>query len=313
MISLLNGTQAHRQRDIRNLYRQRVLDLADSNRPGTTPESPDDGEAEAAEQRVTEGAAAHVGLGEDTPAGCPDESGPDQFRLLAERLAPKYIDTLAEAMQEMLNLAFRERDRNEDVVERLIALSDETRHISAEISTLCDAAERLSGAQQGLTNKTAMLEGKLAACVANDRKLIDDLQTLATAQARDHESHGMVKAAAEERIGHVERRLAERLEALDKRAVATAECISATSGDVERMLQTLERQAEANASMTESLSRVEEAQQVLQRRLDAQADALRTVQASEEGRSRQVQAALQSILKEATLGSSILLPLPEGL
>ncbi len=312
MISLLNGSAKKADIDVRALYRQRLLEMAENGQHNDTSQAQSAIEAELSEIVAPEPVRSDMAVPEGLQEGSPEQSESDQFRVLAEQIAPKCIEALAEAMRGMHRFAVNEWEKAEDVIDRLIALSDETRHINGEISSLRETADFLGRAQRELTNTAATLEGKLGACAANDRKFIEDLQTLANAQARDRESQEQAKSAAEEQLRNMGQRLTERLDALEKRVTASAETVSSTSECLEVILRALEKQTEANARMRDSLSHVEEGQLGIEHRLDSQAEALRTLHAFEQGRGSQLQAAIQSI-KEMTVGCSTLAPLPEEL
>ena len=312
MISLLDGRGTKPVKDFRALYRDRLEELAENTGPGATEVADSAGGAEPDEAMLPENVETALGSSEDMPAGSPGTLASDNFQSLAEQIAPKCIEALADAMRGMCRLAFDKSRENEDVINQLIALSDETRQIRTEISSLRQAADYLGAGQRESASKAAMLEGEASTWAASRRELAEGLQELAKARVEDVEAQRRARSAVEERMIQIERHLTERLVALETRATTADETASVASESLEAILHALEKQSKANASTSESLARFEQVQHVIERRLDAQAEALRAIHASEQGRSSQWEAALQSI-KDAAFGCRDPIPLPEGL
>ncbi len=313
MISLMNANEKQTaEKNLRTLYLERLQEIAEDAQSGGDSVAGEAADAELTEMAIPEPVQADVTLPGRWPGETSEAFDSDQFRLLAEQIAPKCIEALAEAMRGMHRLADGERGKAEDAIHRLIALSDEIRHINGEISSLHESTEFLTGAERDLATKTAGLEGQLAECAASDRQVMADLQELACAQAQDRKSQALANSATEGRLNRLEHSLTERLNALEKRVTASLETVSFASEHLEAIAQALETCSETTVTMSTSLSRVEETQQVLQRRLDNQAEVLRKLYASEQERGSQLQTVLQR-MKEMTVGFFMPAPLPEEL
>jgi hypothetical protein len=296
---------------------ERLREIAEDTRYGDD-RLRDAAEAELSDVSVLEAAHSEVTLPEhrqeepEESEASNEASDSDEFRLLAEQVAPKCIEALTEAFKGVHRLAAGERGKAENVKRQLIALSDEIRHINGEISSLHQSAELMTGAERDLATRAAVLEGQLAECAASDRQVIVDLAELTNAQARDRESQTLANSATQEQLSRLEESLTERLNALEKRFTASLETVSLAGENLTAIAQALETHFETSARINASLSGVQEAQQVLQRRLDNQAEFMRRLCASERERGNQLQTTLQK-MKEMTAGFFMPAPLPEDL
>ena len=313
MISLMCGNgKLTTEKNLRLHYLERLREIAEDAPRGHGPLVRDAAEAAPAEKAMPEIAQADVAA----PGGWREESteaiDADQFRLLAERIAPKCIEALTEAMRGMHRPAAGEQGKAEDAIRRMIAVSDEIQRINREISSLHESTESLTSAESDLATKAATLEGRLAECAANDRKVMAELGELANSQTRDRESQTRANLATEERLSWLEHGLTERLGALEKRVAESSQTISVASEHLEAIKHSLERHTEVTARVSGDLCRVEETQQALQRQLESHAEVLRKLYASERERGSQLQTALQK-MKELTVGFFMPAPLPEEL
>ncbi len=313
MTSLLLATEKQTtEKNLRALYLERLREIAEDTPYGDVPLVQDAAEVDLNELAAPE--LAHLetilpGVWREETSEAADS---DQFRLLAEQIAPKCVEALTEAMRGMHRMASGERTRAEDAIHRMITLSDEVRHINGEVSSLRESAEFLTGAEQDLAAKAIMLEGQIAECTASDRQVVAELQELTKSQARDRESQALASSATEERLARLEQCLTERLGALEKRVATSLETGSLAGEHLEAIMQALETHSEATARISAALSRLEETQQALQRRLDNQAEVVRKLYVSEQERGNQLQTALQK-MKEMAVGFFMPAPLPEGL
>jgi len=316
MISLFNGKgkQTTTEKDLRALYLERLRVIADSAQHNNGSQRGDIAEVRLSESAVFEAVQPDGTLLENGQEQTSEMPAADRFRLLAEQIAPKCIDVLAEAMRGMHRLAADESGQAEEIIQRLDVLSEAMWRIQGEVSSLHERTESLSRAEQEIKAKSAILEEDLSACAAQDRRLMEDLGTLASAQARDREGQELARSETDQRFIQLQQSLTERFNALENRVAASVEAVSLADERLEGIRRILDKQTEAGAEIADRLSRFEEAQQALQRRLDAQAEFLRALHASEQARSSQLRAALESIkVMERTAGFVEPAPLPQEL
>ncbi len=319
MIPLLNGNgKQTREKNLRANYLERLREIAEDTRYGDDGLLRETAVEELSQVSVLEPAHSEVALPEPWQVESEESKGSneafdsDEFRLLAEQVAPKCIDALTEAFRGVHRLAAGDLGKAEAVTNQVIALSDEIRHINGEISSLRQSTEFLTGAERDLVTRAVVLEGQLAECAASDRQVIADLAELTNAQARDRESQALANSATQEQLSRLEQSLTERLNALEKRFAASLETVALAREHLTAIAQALETHFETSARIDASLSGVQETQQVLQRRLDNQAEVMRTLCASEQERGNQLQTTLQK-MKEMTVEFFMPAPLPEDL
>jgi hypothetical protein len=319
MIPLLNGNgKQTREKNLRANYLERLREIAEDTRYGGDALLRDAAVGELSEVPVLEPTHSEVALPEPWQVESAESKGSneafdsDEFRLLAEQVAPKCIDALTEAFRGVHRLAAGDLGKAEAVTNQVIALSDEIRHINGEISSLRQSTEFLTGAERDLVTRAAILEGQLAECTASDRQVIADLAELTNAQARDRESQALANSATQEQMNRLEQSLTERLSALEKRFTASLETVSVAREHLTAIAQALETHFETSARINASLSGVQEMQLVLQRRLDNQAEVMRRLCASEQERGNQLQTTLQK-MREMTVEFFMPAPLPENL
>ncbi|HSB15317.1 MAG TPA: hypothetical protein VLE22_12730 [Bryobacteraceae bacterium] len=319
MIPLLNGNgKQTREKNLRANYLERLREIAEDTRYGGDALLRDAAVGELSEVSVLEQTHSEVALPEPWQVESEESKGSneafdsDEFRLLAEQVAPRCIDALTEAFRGVHRLAAGDLGKAEAVTNQVIALSDEIRHINGEISSLRQSTEFLTGAERDLVTRAAVLEGQLAECATSDRQVIADLAELTNAQARDRESQTLANSATQEQLNRLEQTLTERLSALENRFTASLETVSLVSENLTAIAQALQTHFETSARINVSLSGVQEAQEVLRRRLDNQAEVMRKLCASEQERGNQLQTTLQK-MKEMTVEFFMPAPLPEDL
>jgi chromosome segregation ATPase len=328
MISILapNGkSQTEEQKDLRSLYLTRLHEIADDagdrsreSVPPRTENTDGDGPAlsssvsplpeRATDEQTTE-------LETTAPAADVEQAGnasSDEFRKLAEQIAPRCIEALTDAMEGMHRLAAGSHGNLEANINRMIANSDEIRLLNRELTSLRQGTDSWIEAERALSVKVAGLEVRLREEEETRQRTKATLQGLSTTQEQDREDQDLATSTFEEGLKQLGQRLGEHQDVIEKRVAEAMEKILPVSERLDTFARSLEAQVDATAGLNSVFSKLQETQQSLQKRMDIQAEAIRTLYTPEQERRNQLQAALGTV-NEMAVGLLLPASLPEQL
>lgn len=325
MISLRNGTsQEEGRRDLRTLYLARLQEIADCAADGSYKSSTATVEADAAppalgfsvpppsenakEEQRTEPEMTAPSMDAVQPASGPS----DEFRRLAEQVAPKWIEALTDAIRGMHRMTTGDRGKLEAAIDSMTALSDDVRSIRGELTSLRRSTDLLEEAECALSVKVAGVETRLCDTEGSHQRMKAALEGLSSAQDQDRKNQDIAGSRLGDRLGQMEQRLRDREGLVENRVAGALEKILAVSDHLEALTDALEAQANAAARLNATLSTLKEGQESLQRRLNLQSEAIRALYTTEQERRNQLETALKKVQDMAT-GFLLPGPLPEQL
>jgi ABC-type transporter Mla subunit MlaD len=308
---------------LRAQYRARLEEIAEYGKDQMSESAPlaaegDGGDlpalsfaVEPAPQSATDGQTANLQLTAPAtdPEPTPDVSS-DEFRQLAKRIAANCTEALAEAIGGRHWLASEDREKLEATVGGVAALSGEIRRLDDELTSLRQGAGRLTEAECAQSDEVAGIMTRLCEGEAASRRMAEDLQRLSAVQEHDRTNQALAGPAYEDRLRQLEQHLGKLEGLIEKQAAGAMEKVSEVSERLEAVAQAIEAQADKAAGLNSALSRLQETQQTVQRRLDMQTEAIRKLHTTEQERRTQFQVTLQKIKEMEVVH---LLPLPERL
>jgi chromosome segregation ATPase len=224
-------------------------------------------------------------------------SSSGEFENIAERIAPKFTEALMDAMKVAHRLALGDGSNLEVVITEVARMSEDLGFVGGELTNLRHQSERFVQEEQKLSAALANLENRLHEREETDQAIADNFQKLRDNQEQDLKTQSEVLS-----------RLAEGLNSM------TAG-LSQVSERIEAVTRALQVQTEATSELKSISCRLQGSQHELERRLDNQAEAIRTLYSTrqaQDGRWGMFQSVVEQ-LKQIAVEPAPPTPLPETL
>jgi DNA repair exonuclease SbcCD ATPase subunit len=211
----------------------------------------------------------------------------DELRRLAEKIASVLVETMMGVVQEMRRATDEDHKKMEAAIIRVLKVSEMVEKASGELASEQQRGDSLEQSQGRLASRITDVDGHLR-------------------------EHDRVAEALQEQVRQLDQRLSEE-QKLGKEQLATA---SLRTAQINQRLETIDRalqaQGEAVTQLKALCSKLQDAQQSIDGRLDTQAGAIRVLHRAQDERREEFRVTLQK-LGDIAGGFALPEPSPEDL
>jgi len=214
-----------------------------------------------------------------TPPAIPDPDRlPNGYQQLAETAVPRLADQLADTFQGLLGLAAADRANLDRITSEVARACREIGSVHGEMSSLRESAKALSETLEALTAKLAENQAGLGKQEEERRKLAADVQRLLVTQENDRVHRAGLVSDLTEGLRRLEQDLLDHSSSIESRMASDAAERVQIGQRLEALTETANSRANVAIELRDTVSRIQELQASISRRLDEQGEAVRALQ-----------------------------------
>jgi len=251
----------------------------------------------------------------EAPAGADEEPVAfevGELRNVAERVTETLVQVLSSAVKEAQQRTAEDLRRLEATVASLAGVTEEIPSLRSELGTLRQQTDSLVEAERQLSFRMARMEARLNGLDAVSR---EDFRRVTEGQEQIRqalETQASAAAALDQTVRQLQENAQALQERFDRGTAETSAAAAAMRERLEALDQRLRDNIEASEALRAAWAEMEGMQNAVQRRLETQAEAIRSIHLAQEVRREELRAALQK-LEDIAGGMSVPKPLPEDL